>query len=170
LQPIHLLTESISRIRAGELDVRLDAKTGDETEKLISEFNSMIERLSSYEQSTLGTLMEEKDKTVAIVKSISDPLIVLDRNYKIIMTNSSCEQFFDFSESNMIGKHFLEAIRNGELYNYITGCMESGNAVSEKVLYFEKESGIYLNAIVTKNDDKKGCVVLMQNVTQFKGA
>lgn len=177
LQPIHLLTENISRIRAGELNVRLDVKTGDETEKLISEFNGMIERLSTYEQSTLGTLMDEKDKSVAIVKSISDPLIVLDQNYKIVMANASCEQFFEFSETKMIERHFLEAIRDGELYNYINGCMESENPVSEKILYFEKGGGTYFNVIVTKNSgadaapaqhESKGCVVLMQNVTEFK--
>lgn len=177
LQPIHLLTENISKIRAGELKTTPEVKTGDETEKLISEFNGMIERLSSYEQSTLGTLMNEKDKSVAIVKSISDPLIVLDQNYKIVMANASCEQFFEFSETTMIDRHFLEAIREGELYNYINGCMKSEKPVSEKILYFEKNSGTYFNVIVTKNsgtdevpsqNESKGCVVLMQNVTKFK--
>lgn len=174
LRPIHLLTESISRVRAGELNTSLNVKTGDEIEKLIDEFNSMIERLSAYEKSTMGTLMEEKDKSVAIVKSISDPLIVLDKDFKIVMTNSSCEQFFGFSESKMVGRHFLEAIHNGDLYNLITGCMKSENPVFEKVLYFEKGNGIYYNVVVTKNfvaqagKAAKGCVVLMQNVTEFK--
>jgi PAS domain S-box-containing protein len=172
LQPIHLLTESISRVRAGELNIKLDVKTGDETEKLIHEFNEMIERLSAFEKSTMGTLMEEKNKSVAIVKSISDPLIVLDKNYKIVMANNACEQFFDFQESKVLGRHFLEAIRDGELFNYITGSMESADAVSEKVLHFEKDSGYYFNVIITKNYDSdrqmKGCIVLMQNVTGFK--
>jgi PAS domain S-box len=181
LQPIHLLTESISRVRAGELNVRLDAKTGDEAEKLISEFNSMIERLSAYEKSTLGSLMEEKDKSVAIVKSISDPLIVLDQNCKILMANSACEQFFGFYEANVLGRHFFEAIRNGELYSFIADCMENKKAVSEKILHFEKEN-VYYNVIVTKSSvakggsasgekaeqNAKGCVVIMQNVTEFK--
>ncbi|MDR3644446.1 MAG: ATP-binding protein [Clostridia bacterium] len=173
LGPVHLLTESISKVRAGELNISLDVKTGDETEKLIHEFNEMISRLSAYEKSTMGSLMDEKNKSVAIVKSIFDPLIVLDSNYKIVMANSACEQFFEFSESKSLGRHFLEAIRNGELFNFITNSMESPDAVCEKVLYFEKENGYYLNVIVTKNLDAElnranGCIVLMQNVTGFK--
>jgi signal transduction histidine kinase len=173
LLPIHLLTESISKVRAGELNIKLNVKTGDETEKLIHEFNEMISRLSAYEKSTMGTLMDEKNKSVAIVKSISDPLIVLDKNYKIVMANGACEQFFDFEESNLLGKHFLEAIRDGELFNFITNSMESPDAICEKVLYFEKDNSYYFNVIVTKNLDAeqhqiKGCIILMQNVTGFK--
>ena len=172
LLPIHLLTESISKVRAGELNIKLNVKTGDEMEKLIHEFNEMISRLSAYEKSTMGTLMDEKNKSVAIVKSISDPLIVLDRNYKIVMANDTCEQFFDFEESKLLGKHFLEAIRDGELFNFITNSMESPDAICEKVLYFEKDNSYYFNVVVTKNFDSehqvKGCIVLMQNVTGFK--
>jgi len=172
LRPIHLLTESISKVRAGELNMKLDVKTGDETEKLIYEFNEMISRLSAFEKSTMGTLMDEKNKSVAIVKSISDPLIVLDHNYKIVMVNNACEQFFDFAESKMLGNHFLEAIRDGELFNFITGSVESGKTICEKVLYFEKDKGYYFNVVITQNSDaehnSKGCIVLMQNVTEFK--
>jgi PAS domain S-box-containing protein len=172
LKPIHLLTESISKVRAGELNIKLNVKTGDETEKLIYEFNEMTQRLSAFEKSTMGTLMDEKNKSVAIVKSISDPLIVLDHNHKIVMANNACEQFFDFSEAKMLGKHFLEAIRDGELFNFITGSMESGRGVCEKVLYFEKDKGYYFNVVITQNSDaehnSKGCIVLMQNVTEFK--
>jgi len=99
-------------------------------------------------------------------------LIVLDNNYKIVMANSTCEQFFDFDESKMIGRHFLEAIRDGELFNLIAGSMDSPQAVSEKVFYFDKDNGYYYNVIVTKNNGAdhhaKSFVVLMQNVTGFK--
>jgi PAS domain S-box-containing protein len=172
LHPIHLLTESIIKVRAGELNVTLNVKSGDETEKLIFEFNEMIQRLSAYEKSTIGTLMDEKNRSVAIVKSISDPLIVLDNDYKIVMANSSCEQFFDFQEAETLGKHFLEAIRDGEFFNFITACVATGKTVSDKVLYFQKDKDYYFNVVVTKNLDadrqSKGCIVFMQNVTEFK--
>ena len=172
LRPIRLLTESISKVRAGELNVNLDIRTGDEAEKLTHEFNEMIQRLSAFEKSTMGSLMDEKNKSVAIVKSISDPLIVLDNNYKIVMANSACEQFFEFDESKALGRHFLEAIRDGELFTFITNSVESPDAVCEKVIHFEKDNETYLNVVVTKNFDEeqraKGCIILMQNVTGFK--
>lgn len=173
LEPVKLLTDNISKVSAGKLDRMLDIKTGDELEKLIHEFNEMIGRLSAFEKSTMGSLMEEKNKSVAIVKSISDPLIVLDSNFKIITANSACEDFFEFEESKMLERHFLEAIRNGELFNFIAGCMESSRPVSEQVMHFKKEKDVYFNVVVTKNMEEtsqipRGCIVLMQNVTEFK--
>lgn len=172
LRPIRLLTDSISEVRAGELNTRLDIKTGDETEKLIHEFNEMIQRLSAYEKSTMGSLMDEKNKSVAIVKSISDPLIVLDSNFKIVMTNKASEEFFEFDETSVLGRHFLEAIREGDFFSFITTSMDSKETVCEKVIYFDKGNGYYFNVIITKNldgeDRTKGCIILMQNVTGFK--
>ena len=71
------------------------------------------------EQSTKGQLLAEKTKSVAIVKSISDPLIVLDNNYKIILLNKACEKLFSINENNALNKYFLEVIRNGDLYDFI---------------------------------------------------
>jgi PAS domain S-box-containing protein len=172
LRPVHLLTENISKVNAGTLDKPLEIKTGDELEQLVHEFNGMLERLSSFERSTMGTLMEEKDKSVSIVRSIPDPLIVLDSDYRIVMANRACEKYFGFDGEKAMGKHFLEAIRDGELFSFITAGVASSKAVSEKVLKPENDSSSYYNVTVTKigggSNDVKGCIVLMQDVTGFK--
>jgi PAS domain S-box-containing protein len=172
LHPIHLLTEGISRVRAGELNIKLNLKTNDEAGKLVYEFNEMTQRLSSYDKSTLGTLMEERNKSVAIVKSISDPLIVLDRNYKVVMANNACERFFGFMEVDVLDKHFLEAVRNGELFNFITESVEKGDIHSEKIMNFMNEKEYFFGVGVTQirdtDDIATGYIVLMQNVTGLK--
>lgn len=172
LQPVHLLTENISRVSAGKLGERIEIKTGDELEKLVGEFNGMIDRLSAYEQSTMGTLMEEKNKSVSIVRSIPDPLIVLDGNYRIVMANKACEQRFQFNGQKAIGKHFLEAVRDGKLFDLITAGMESAEPVGEQILALENEGNSYFHVTVTKigggEKQAKGCIVLMQDVTDFK--
>lgn len=180
LRPVRLLTDNISQVSAGKLGKPLEIKTGDELEKLVHEFNGMLERLSAFEQSTMGTLMEEKNKSVSIVRSIPDPLIVLDSNYRIVMVNRACEEYFHFNGEKTLGKHFLETIRDGELFRFITSGMESRETVSDKVLSFPayqndpalpNEKGGYFNVTVTKignNGAALGCIVLMQNVTGFK--
>lgn len=173
LQQVHLLTENISKVSAGKLSERLEVHTGDELEKLVSEFNGMMDRLSAYEQSTVGNLMEEKNKTVSIVRSIPDPLVVLDNNYRFVMVNKACERHFHFEGEKAIGKHFLEVIRDGELFRLITAGAESTETVSEKVLSWEadEKEKQYFNIMVTKighAGSVRGCIVLMQNVTEFK--
>lgn len=172
LGPLHKLTESISHVRAGKLDLKLDIVSNDETGRLAKEFNEMTKRLSAFEQSTLGTLMNEKDKSLAIVKSISDPLVVLDKNYRIVLINNACEQFFNIREKDALNKHFLEMIHEGELFSLITDGAQSAQEHTEKIMRFQKGEDFYFNALVTpvrgSDSENAGTILLLQNVTELK--
>ena len=173
LKPIYLLTENIKAIKEGNLYERASISTGDEIGVLSKEFNNMTERLLVFEQSTTGKLLEEKNRSLAIVKSISDPLIVLDSDYKIILLNQACEDFFDIIESDSINKHILQIIRSTDLYDHIQDIIEKNSIYNQKVIAFLfKNKENYFNIIVTaaKDTEKsiKNIVVVFQNITQLK--
>lgn len=172
LKPIYLLTETIKSVKEGELYKQSPVVNDDEIGMLAREFNSMTKRLHEFEESTTGKLLSEKNKSVAIVKSISDPLIVLDENYKILLLNKSCENLFELTEENTINRRFLETIKNVELYDYIFGVINN-NVEGEKGICIKGKDGIYyFNITVTvvkNNEDKiKSIVVLLKNMTEFK--
>jgi len=162
---------SIMLTEVGELTIKLNGKNRN-MKKLAHEFNGTIKRLSVYEDRTLVNLLEEKNRSVAIVNSISDPLFILDKNHRIVMANNACEQFFNFDVSKVRGRHFLEAIWEDELFGYISASMSSTQPVSKKVLHFDKDVDYYFNVIVTQSSDPdnqlNGCIVLMKNVTDYK--
>ncbi|MGJ7046134.1 HAMP domain-containing protein [Thermoanaerobacterium thermosulfurigenes] len=78
LKPMEYLIKSIREVKEGELDQVISIKTDDELGKLAVEFNNMIRRLKQYEESQLGKIIDERNKTLSIVKSINDPLLVLN--------------------------------------------------------------------------------------------
>lgn len=172
LNPLQILTQSISRVKAGELNQQIIINSNDETNKLAKEFNEMTKRLQTYEKSTLGTLMSEKNKSVAIVKSISDPLLVLDTNYRIILINKACEDFFEVIESKTIGKHYLEVIRNSDIFDQISSMVERSDEHRERILRIHKEQDYYFNVVITMFKDteskNKGIIVVLQDVTELK--
>jgi len=172
LDPLHRLSEVIKKVKGGDLNQKIDIKTKDETGELANEFNNMINRLHNYEISTVGIMMEEKNKSIAIVKSIADPLIALDMNYCITLLNDACERFFDISEAKATGKHFLEAIKNDELFEHISGMTESKEIRREKIIKITNDKNYYFNVVITKvtNSDKKfsGMIILMKDVTELK--
>ena len=173
LKPIYLLTENIKAIKEGNLNERASISTGDEIGVLSTEFNNMTERLLVFEQSTTGKLLEEKNRSLAIVKSISDPLIVLDSDYKIILLNEACEDFFDIIESDSVNKHILQIIRSTDLYDHILDIIEKNATYNQKVIVFlYKNKEIFFNIIVTAANDTekniKNIVVIFQNITQLK--
>lgn len=174
LRPIYSLTETIKSIKEGNLAQEAPILSEDEIGDLTVEFNNMTKRLQSFEQSTLGKLFAEKNKSITIVKSIGDPLIVLDRNYKILLINDACEKLFDINESETVNKHFLEYIRNGGLYDFIYNASKSqSQEPKQKIIYLDVHGDpYYFNVIVTIIKDLEastnGIVVLLQNVTQLK--
>lgn len=172
LTPIYTLTKSIKLVRAGDLDQHINISSKDEIGDLAQEFNNMTIRLKQYEQSTLGNLMSEKNKTLAIVKSISDPLIVLDTNYKIVLLNDACEKFFEIHEEEVVNKYFLEVISNGELFEHISSVLDTKEEYKDKIIQIHSDEDYYYNVVVTtvKGNDINvtGLIVAFQNVTQLK--
>lgn len=173
LTPITQLTQTMKLVKAGDLNQHAHINTQDEIGELSIEFNNMTKRLQQYEQSTMGQLLVEKNKSLAIVKSISDPLIALDTDYRIILLNDAFEGIFKVEEEVLVNKHFLEGIRNGEIFDFISSAYKSEDESRQKI--FMVRSGhedFYFNVIVTavKDNNAKlsGLIALFQNVTQLK--
>lgn len=174
LRPLYSLNETIKSIKEGNLDIEAPVISEDEVGEVTQEFNKMTKRLKEYENSNAGQLMNEKNKSLAIVKSISDPLVVLDTDFRFKLLNHAFENFFNITENEAINKHFLEIINNSELYKHIFSVI---NAKEEKdpskIIQFKSDKQeFYFNVICTlvKNTyaNTTGIVILFQNVTELK--
>ncbi len=173
-RPIEHLTETIKHVQAGNLDTQIDVTSDDEIGHLSNEFNKMTERLLLFEHSTLGKVMMEKNRSLAIVKSIADPLMVLDTDYKIILVNKAFEDIFRAHEMQIYNNHFLEIVKISKLYDYISSVLSCQDVqYKENTFYYESQNAhYYFNVIVNKVEDiesnMSGIVVLFQNVTELK--
>ncbi|EGD48271.1 multi-sensor signal transduction histidine kinase [Ruminiclostridium papyrosolvens DSM 2782] len=173
LKPITLLTQTMKMVKAGDLNQVADIFVKDEIGELSAEFNNMTKRLQQYEQSTMGNLLAEKNKSVAIVKCISDPLVFLDTEYRIILLNDAFEKIFNVSEEVLTNKHFLEGIRNGEIFDFISDTFRSGSETEQKIFAVKANcEDYYFNIIVTtvkdNNANLSGIIAVFQNVTHLK--
>lgn len=174
LSPLYALRENMKAVKEGNINQQTPIETQDELGELSMEFNNMTKRLMQFEQSTLGRVIAEKNKSLAIVKSISDPIIVLDTNYKVLLINNALEDLFEIKEEDALNKYFLEVITNGELYDYIQSAYKTHHEVPEnKVMYFKfNDKDFYFNVVVTVLSDSEnnsaGMVVLFQNITGIK--
>ena len=108
--PIYEITQNLRSMRQGSLNQKATVHNTDEIGMLCSEFNQMTQRLSAFEQSTLGSLMEERNKTYYIVRAITDPLLILDHDYHVTLINRSFEALFSTTKKEAQGRHFLELL------------------------------------------------------------
>ena len=173
LMPLYYLRETMKSVKKGDLSKQAKIISDDEVGLLASEFNSMTRRLFEYERSALGSLMAEKNRFLAVVKNLSDPLVVMDEHFKVLIINRACEQIFDTEEDKSLGKHFLEVIRNSEVFDYIAEVFSSGEEHKERIIPINSGSvEYYFNIVVTvvKNAENSltGLIVTFQNVTELK--
>ncbi|WHH59521.1 ATP-binding protein [Petroclostridium sp. X23] len=175
MKPMHMLISGVKSIKEGNLNQEIQISTQDEIGQLASEFNNMTKRLWQYEQSNIKSLIAERNKSLAIVKSISDPIIVTDNQYQVTLVNKAAETVFDISEQKVTGKHFLEVISNNSIFDEIkriTDGNEFANASNNLVTIIKKEKKyFYLLAVtsILNNDNQTiGTVSVLQDITHMK--
>lgn len=107
LKPLSTLIKSSQSLIDGNLNHRIDIRSGDEFENVGKSFNSMTEKLAH----TFQTL--EKDQQIAIsekntlneiLSSLIDGIIALDFNKNIILMNKAAEEITGYTQGEIQGK------------------------------------------------------------------
>lgn len=106
-----------------------------------------------------------------LIDSISDPIVFLDKNYKIKFINSNGKKYFNIDENSYENKKFLEAIRIVDVYNFIQESIK-GNVTSKviEVLYNGKRFyfNLSISVIKAKDNDLEGVVLIFKDITNLK--
>lgn len=169
LEPIVILKEDMIKSKQSGFLHKTNVLSDDEVGLLAKEFNKMNEKINEFKNSTLGKIMEEKNKSEAIVESISDPIVVLDENFRVISLNDCCEKEFNLSHSVVRERHILEVITNGELFDCIASFIKYGEEKTSKIISIENTTyDVTLCYFMDIDKKKRGLIVYFHNITEIK--
>lgn len=175
--PMEDLTKAVTEIRRGNLDISVRTNYPDEIGILAQEFNKMAETLKAYKQVDLDKLLKEKRRTEAIIRSVGDCLIVIDKNYRIITINPTAEKVFYLLPGISQGKDLCEMIKSEELYNIIKELVESGQDPSEMKSLptfkwdYDRETKYFQVKVFPVGKEEEaliGYVILLEDITKLK--
>jgi two-component system phosphate regulon sensor histidine kinase PhoR len=116
-------------VAAGDFNKRLLLKERDELGELGENINDMARRLGK----RLRQSEEEKTRMEAILRNMSDGLVLADVKGKIIMGNAALNNLFGVDHSNIEGKTLMEALRKAELMDLIERIAESREKISREI-------------------------------------
>ncbi len=171
LRPIQTLTGHIRQVREGNLGQSMDVGARDEAGQLAMEFNDMTRRLQDYERSNLGTLLSERNRSVAIVQSISDPLMVLDAHWRIQLINEACAGYFHIDARDAAGRHFLEVIHDGALFRCVEALVAGADAGGRQMTLYQ-DGQRYFNLAATRLHSPEhagsGVILALHDITDIK--
>ena len=168
--PLYEITQSVKHIMEGHLRSESRLRTEDEFGMLSSEFNDMISRLREFEDSAIGSIMNERGKSDSLVRSINEPLLVLDKDLNIVEMNNAFQELFNTTPGSK-GMPLEEAVFHEELLRYIErprDAVQSGETIaistSEDDLFYH----VMTTPMLGKDDDSTGTIVTFHNITEMK--
>ncbi|MEL6553305.1 MAG: ATP-binding protein [Cyanobacteria bacterium J06621_11] len=184
VRPVKAMYSATGQIADGNYDIQLDVQTSDELGQLAKEINVMSQRLQSFKALNLNKIVAEKQRSEAIIHSLSDGIVVVDDQLHVVAINPVAAAIFNTKSSLALGQHCLEIIENQALYDQIQSALcsdgrskdlsetlsQGADVCSELVVEDNTtEHYQYLTTPVTTAENQRlGVVLLLQNVTNLK--
>ncbi|GAB3895976.1 sensor histidine kinase [Spirosoma agri] len=104
-RPVRELTRGIREITSRNFEERLHFRSSDEFGELARSFNSMAQKLDEYEHSNLAKLLFEKKRIDTLIQLMSDGILGLDENKKILFANPVACRLLGIDEAKLIGRY-----------------------------------------------------------------
>ena len=162
------ITAFSKEVSAGNFRTRLFLKEKGE----LGELGKNISDMAQVIHTRLRQSEEEKQKIEAILKNMSDGLILTDTRGMILMTNDALKNLFKV-EASIEGKTLMEGLRNAELMEMIESVVENKEKISrETKLSYPKDLHLMVAAspFYTYNPEKEmsGVVFTFHDITRLK--
>ncbi|QRY80523.1 PAS domain-containing protein [Pseudomonas sp. PDNC002] len=169
--PIETLAKAADKIGQGEFDVTLPVSGVAEMSSLSRRFGLMAEALRLYRASNTEALGSGRRRLLAVLDSIDDGLVILDRNGRIEHANPVATRQL-FSHSDPHGQELGALLNNPELTQAVQRVL-SGNLLEETpqdlVVEVDGESRLLTWGMspVSHDDGRNiGAVMVVRDVTE----
>ncbi len=131
-RPIQEITSRAAEMAAGNFEQKIRVHANDEIGQLGSMFNYLTLRLKE----TLGEISQEKSKVEAILAYMTDGLLALDREGRIILLNPAAAAMISVRPEDVIGRRATDALpmlKPEEFNRREFPALETGSPASREV-------------------------------------
>jgi PAS domain S-box-containing protein len=163
--PIRDLTEGIQEISKKNYKHRIHIKNRDEFGQMADSFNTMAERLEYFENSNLNKLMFEKSRAEAVINSLKDASVGIDKNNIVLFANNQALQLLGVEAKDVVGKAASEVAETNDLFRFL---LNEKNNIPFKIVVDGKENYFSKEMFEVQQEDAKNTVIVVKNITSFK--
>jgi len=163
--PIRKLTEAIQEISRKNYKYRIHIKNKDEFGQMADAFNAMAERLEYFESSNLNKLMFEKSRAEAVINSLKDASIGVDKNSIILFANNQALQLLGLEAKDIVGRPASEVAERNDLFRFL---LNEKNNIPFKIVVDGKENYFTKEIIEVQQEGSRNTVIVVRNITSFK--
>lgn len=163
--PINQLTKAIKAIGDKNYQHRIHIDNKDEFGKLADAFNEMAEKLQYFESSNLNKIMFEKNRAEAVINSLKDASIGIDKNNVVLFANHQALQLLGLKPEDIVGKSVNEISARNDLFHFL---IENETSTPFKVVMDNRENFFAKEIIDVTQGETKNKVIVLKNITSYK--
>ncbi len=167
--PIHSIQASINRVTQGDLEERVFLRSAGDREFV--ELSEAINAMTEHYALLVEEANRHRNHLNAILSSLVDALIVVDRELRITLVNPAAVDLFGISPDSR-GRYLLESIRNYDLVQLFQRVLTDQETAQQEIQLFAPQHSI-LRAIVSpirsqEGDKVLGVVAILHDITELK--
>jgi two-component system, OmpR family, phosphate regulon sensor histidine kinase PhoR len=166
-RPLEDIKNGVEKFARGELSFRFNEPRSKELGKLTDALNQMAAQLDE----KIRTIVEQKNQQEAVLESMVESVIAVDRKGIIININQAAASIFRLNRAEALDKPVDNIINNKELVNLIQKTLSSSEPIEDEI-YLKDEGQYFLqvHGTVLENSQNQviGAVVVLNDVTRLR--
>jgi len=166
IKPINKIIHVSRKFSQGDFSRRIFLNSKDEIGELASTLNKMAKDI----EDKIKEIEIKNQHLVAILESMVEGIIVVDKTNHILSINQTIEKIFSIQKQDSGGKIFLEVIRNNDIAEIITKVLKNGEFVSgELSLVWPVQKIFHINASpIFEKGTVSACLVVIHDITELR--
>jgi two-component system, NtrC family, sensor histidine kinase KinB len=125
----------------------------------------MAERLQYFESSNLSKLMFEKSRAEAVINSLKDASVGIDKNNIVLFANYQALELLGLRSEEIIGKSVDDIKKKNDLFRFL---IDNETTTPFKVVVENRENYFVKEIIDVSQGEAKNKVIVLKNITSYK--
>lgn len=163
---IKSIIETLDNISAGNLEQEINIYSPDNIGRLAAAINNTLSGL----RQRIVALEKENSRIRTILNNMSEGVIAIDEDTRIVSVNPTAEKIFNISKESAEGKFFLEAVRNSDIAEIISSVLKNGKVISREITFAGPVPRIFrINASsIYERNNISGCLAVIHDITEIR--
>ena len=164
-RPINQIIEAIKPYKEGKTDIipKIELKNQRRTDEF-SQLADTLNSLSKKIQNQIDTLTQERNEKEAVLESLTEGVIAVDRSNKIIFANNSVYNLLRKKPKDIVDKD-ISSIDQEKCTQMLELCQREGKPITDTLELKRHEEKIFLDLVAAPKKDKKGAILVLQDKT-----
>ena len=157
-KPLSEIVVAAQRLAKGDHAVRIRTGARDEVGLLADTFNHMTDQL----RTKIDELSEDRSQLLAMLTSMVEGVMVLDRRGRVLQINPALEGMFDVTRMEARGHPCSDVFRHPQLDTLVSAVLTKRTNQEDEILLHPSGRRLHIEASVTESDrENDACAILV---------